>query len=168
MKHATIVRLIILLSFPGSSLHADENLLKRVEGYYTAPARFCSDVEGDKLVSCEGEVQDCMEIKEISMRKAEINIWSTQTNGAECAVSGVASLEGRNLVYMASDLEVKVGETPGVGFSIDLSQPILRIKYINSEKKSWGAPFCGLQARLDRLEFDQKEKKKFGPSCPPE
>ena len=125
-------------------------------GYYTAPATYCSELEGTALKPCDPPVDDWMQIKPIDDTHAQIDIYSLQTNGHECGVSGIAELKGDKLVYVEKDTTLP--QYLGQGFTVALSGQILKIQYL-ADPGLGIPPFCGARARLDRLVFPIERKR---------
>jgi hypothetical protein len=129
--------------------------LAKFAGYYTAPAAYCSELEGTALKPCDPPVEDWMQIKPIDETHAQIDIYSLQTNGHECGVSGIAELKGDKLVFVEKDTTLP--QYLGQGFAVVLSGRTLKIHYLADP--GLGIPsFCGARARLDRLEFSTEKK----------
>jgi hypothetical protein len=128
-------------------------------GYYTAPATYCSELDGTALKPCDPPVEDWMQIKPIDATHAQIDIYSLQTNGHECSVSGVAELKAGKLVFV--EKETKLPQYWGQGFTVELIGKTLKIKYL-ADPGLGIPPFCGARARLDRLEFDIEKKLQVG------
>jgi hypothetical protein len=130
--------------------------LAKFAGYYTAPAAYCSELEGAALKPCDPPVEDWMQIKPIDDTHAQIDIYSLQTNGHECGVSGIAELKGDKLVFVEKDTTLP--QYLGQGFTVVLSGKILKIQYL-ADPGLGIPPFCGARARLDRLEFRIEKKR---------
>ena len=154
----------ILCCFVGL-VDAADNPIKRMEGYYQIPAHSCFSLEGGEYVSCEDRMTDCLSIKAIDGKTAQISVDSWQTNGHECGVSGVAKLQGNSLVYVGGDDDL---DSKGKKFSIDLIDGKLKFRYLNPSNIEMRSPFCGFRASLELLEFDMKVRAPVGPSCPRE
>jgi hypothetical protein len=124
-------------------------------GYYTAPATYCSELDGTDLKPCDPPVEDWMQIKPIDATHAQIDIYSLQTNGHECSVSGIAELKGDKLVFVEKDATLP--QYLGQGFTVALNGKTLKIQYL-ADPGLGIPPFCGARARLDRLEFSTAKK----------
>jgi hypothetical protein len=94
MRRASGYRVALLIAIAPAFAVADQNLLTTMEGYYSVPGRYCSELQGTELRPCMPPSHDCLLVKELDMTSAGIEVSSTQTNGHQCSVSGRAQLKG--------------------------------------------------------------------------
>jgi hypothetical protein len=129
--------------------------IAQFEGYYTAPASHCSRLDGEQLRPCDPPEEDCLLIRRIDATHATIDIDSVQSHGTECGVSGVAELQDQKLVYVE---EKPASPDAGQGIALQLAGKTLKIRYLVAPESDV-APFCGVRARLDWLQFSLAQRK---------
>lgn len=149
---ATIFAIVVAIN-----ARSDVSIVDQLEGYYTAPAKYCSEREGNRLVPCDHpKVEDCLILKRIDSRHMWFSVNSAQSNGASCSVDGVAVADTHGLTYTDND--------PGDGqdfhnvLSIFVKHRAIRFKSANASDRESFAPFCGAHASLDGLEFSLKDR----------
>jgi hypothetical protein len=113
-------------------------------------------MEDRKLVPCDPVPEDCLSIKKIDKDHAQISVYSVQTNGHNCGVSGIAERVGDKLVYTEQG-ELEHGQQ----FAIILSGQTLTFKYL-ATPGTMIPPFCGARASLERVEFSLNKKQPIG------
>lgn len=139
--------------------------LSELEGYYTSRGH-CWAKNGDGSVErCDdgADGDSCLQIRRIDPTHAELSIESSQANGHECGVSGVAELRGDKLVYVQGHAG---NDDDGRGLSVDTSGPELTIKYMDEQEQHFTSPFCAINASLELVAFDKKTRESAdGKSC---
>jgi hypothetical protein len=129
--------------------------ISQFEGYYTAPATHCSRLDGEQLRPCDPPEEDCLLVKRIDETHATIDIDSVQSHGTECGVSGVAELQEKSLVYVEKN---PASPDAGKGIALQLAGKNLKIRYLAAPERD-SAPFCGVRARLDWLQFSLARRR---------
>jgi len=132
---------------------SDSGLIERLEGYYATPSRICP--QGAK--SCDASDTDCMLIRKEADGHAKFYVYSVQENGSQCEVEGVAESRGDSLFYQDTDAD---SDDHGKGFSLVVVNGKVTFKYLaEPDPKVHKPPFCGSQARMDRVQFSLKDKQ---------
>ncbi|MBA3670310.1 MAG: hypothetical protein H0W71_09680 [Sphingomonas sp.] len=96
------------------------------------------DVQGETF-----PVSDEVDIAPTSSKTAEISLELNFFNGATCTISGTAKLEGRILVYRASELE---GWDGGKGCKLKLWKERKSLYWSDGDNSCESA--CGFRGRL--------------------
>jgi hypothetical protein len=146
-----VLALLILL-FPLSAV-SQSDVIRRMEGWYIVPSKYCSLLEEGTLKPCDPVPNDTLSIERIDDLHAQIELYSLQTNGHECEVSGVADRVAEKLVYTEKD---QLGR--GDQFEIAIVGNVIKLKVL-TEAGPAHSPFCGARASLDLLEFPLNEAK---------
>src|ERR1700722_12681741 len=90
------------LLLPVSAM-SQSDAIRRMEGWYIVPSKYCSLLEEGSLKPCDPTEKDTLSIERIDDLHAQVELYSVQTNGHECEVSGVADRVGDKLVYTEKD-----------------------------------------------------------------
>jgi hypothetical protein len=150
----------ILLGFTLSAMAtSDTGLLDRIEGYYVSPSKYCSEFDEGKYKPCDPPTVDCLVIKKLDDYHVKFSVSSTQANGSTCAVEGVAELDGNRLKFIQHNKEDTLSFGKGIFIMFDHGQ--IEFKYQKQPETGTQPPFCGMQARLDRIRFSLSNKEKF-------
>lgn len=155
MRHTRLPPFLLLAVTLGAALDViAADLLDDVAGYYSIPAKRCSEFVAGELVQCGKEVRDCLYIGKKSNRTATVEMWTAQTNWHDCAAHGTATLVGRELHLM---LDQSIEEdVPGQGLRITIGRKTITFSLI--EEPSHGDPFCGARASVSRVVFPRKAR----------
>jgi hypothetical protein len=143
-----ITRALILLLALGAAVgRADDDLLSRVEGTYEVPAQCTQMGLNGEQEPCGPQISDRLVIRRLSELSASFDLYSTQINGHQCAVSGIAQLDGDSLVYVDT-----ANPDPGQGIRIHLGPSEITFSYLKDVSSSL-RPYCGARAYLSRITF---------------
>lgn len=145
--------------------HNADTFLDVVQGYYSAPARYCTELSGDRLVPCASGNRDCMLIKRVDQSHVQLRIYSVQANGHQCGVSGIAAVRDGQIEYVGG---VQDGPDRGKHVIIAMEGGRLTIHYRKDDDSVSRAPVCANEARLDLLQFSIDSKRPVGTNvCSP-
>ncbi len=132
------------------------DLLSSIEGYYESN-KLCDIHMGSRAITpCGNNPDTCMTIKRIDKTHAELHIESFQSNGHECAVDGIAELQGDSLVYVQNNQH---DGDDGRGFKINTKGETLSIKYIEDSASHTDNAFCAINASMERIVFRRASKQ---------
>ena len=134
-----------LIALLGAS---DTSLINTLAGYHSAPAKFCTERDGDTVKRCNPRPNDCLFIRRVDARHAYVHAYSLQTDGHECEAAGVAEVVGDHLL-LKDQGEIRKGER----VEIYIGKGKIRFRYPEDQKDEMIAPFCGAQASLDEIEL---------------
>jgi hypothetical protein len=125
-----------------------------VQGYYSAPS-------GCTLAgkSCKKKFKDCLLIKKIDQKSAEVEVFSTQANQHICAAKGVAKvIDGKLVLYFDAETGAAVQHLSfipqGKGMVIEYKVPA------GGEKMN-----CAPHASFDGLAFKKTSNNTNGRQC---
>lgn len=139
---------------------ASGDILDSLDGYYSTSSGRCSIRDADGTTTdCGDPLDSCLIIKRIDATHAELHVESTQQNGHECGLVGVAELKGKDLVYVQAKQH---NEDDGRGIRIKTTGPQLTIENLPEERPQMTNPFCAINADLGGLAFTKTEKLPAG------
>ncbi len=128
-----------------------------LEGQYAARNVECSVPEGRNQVPCDPGTEDCLLLKKVDPRHLKFHVHSTQRNGIQCEVEGVAARSGDSWIYSETDRSTR---DFGKGFSMTVRNGRLVFQYLEEPDPAVHLPsFCGAQAQIDRIEFALASKQ---------
>ena len=129
-----------------STASAADNPLKQVAGRYEVQSQ-CSVLGDNGYEPCGSEMRDSFVLTWTSDTSASFDLYSVQVNGHQCALSGVAELQGGSLVYVDPKAPGR-----GQGITIQLVAGEIRFAYLPSEP-AHDFRYCGTRASLSRIAF---------------
>jgi len=161
-RRLSFVALTCAMTCGLGAVRGDSSFITSIEGHYVAPARNCTQPEGDEQVPCDPPMEDCMMIKRVDDSHAKLYVYSPQWNGSECGIDGVAELHGKVLRYTELGFDTSRGKKVDVKFE----HGKITFEYVDPPDLA-GAPFCGEHAQLNWVEFDLKKKQPLNhATCP--
>jgi hypothetical protein len=156
MSRATrhLATLACMLSMIAAS---DTNFVDRIQGYYSAPGRLCTDLEGRKYLPCDPPIPDCLKITKVDDTHAKVIVDSFQRNGAECGVEGIAKASGDALEYV--DQSPSYLPASGSKLIIHLTNGVITFESISATPSISGDPFCGAGGQMRWVKFLLRDKR---------
>jgi hypothetical protein len=137
---------VALVSIAGAVL-ASGGALKVLGGRYEVQSQ-CTTLGPNGYEPCGADTRDYFELSWNSEHLASFEVYSVQTNGHQCAVSGIAELQGDSLVYLD-----KASPDPGQGIKIQVNGNSITFSYLKPISARQLPPYCGTRAYLERIRF---------------
>jgi hypothetical protein len=140
--------------FP-QSVYAESVAIDDIQGYYSVPSVNCT-LSGR---SCKKKFKDCLLVKKIDQKSAEVEIFSTQANQHLCGVKGVARvIDGKLVLYFDADAkrDEQHLELNKKGKDVILKLIIKDNEIIRN---------CGAHADFDGLIFKKTSDRPAGHQC---
>lgn len=149
-----------LLNHCGMSVAKDK--IEELEGTYSRPSSGCSyfNAKKNKFSSCKKEFNDCLLIKKINQKKANVEIFSTQGLQYTCSVKAEAKIVNGELILFFDETE----DSQRLQFISDGTSIILKHDVPLGEV----AMNCGAHASFDGLKFKRISKLVKENSCSPD
>jgi hypothetical protein len=152
-----IAALVLVLPIAAAS---DTHLIDRIEGYYSAPGRLCTEFDGGKYVPCNPPYRDCLNLKKVDSTHAYFSVNSFQRNGAECGMEGIAKVGRNSLEYVDHDATDPIAY--GAKLIIHITNGVITFESIAGPSAAGQDPFCGRQGEMRWVKFFLKDKRPFG------
>jgi len=140
------------LVFVTSAVFASGNPLKELGGRYEVQSQ-CTTLGPNGYEPCGADTRDYFQLTWKSDRLASFEVYSVQTNGHQCAISGTAELQGDVLVYLD-----KSSSDQGQGIKIRVTAGSITFSYLKSIPKHQRPPYCGTRAYLENIKFPLEAK----------
>ena len=144
-RSATTVALALALA--ACAVVGADSPLKALGGRYEVQSR-CTTLGPNGYEPCGADTRDFFELAWKSDHSASFEVYSAQTNGHQCAVSGVAELQGDVLVYLD-----KSSPDQGQGIKIQVAAGTITFSYLKPVPSHQLPPYCGTRAYLKNIEF---------------
>jgi len=151
-----IAALVVILPIAAAS---DTSLIDRIAGYYSAPARLCTEFDGEKYVPCNHPYRDCLKLKKLDSTHAYFNVSSVQQNGAVCGMEGIAKIDHNTLEYVDHDSTDPMAY--GAKLIIRVTNDAITFESIAGASAAGQDPFCGRQGQMRWVKFLLKDRRPF-------
>jgi len=135
------------------NLSSASDSIDNMRGYYSSPSTRCTKFSDSKddFISCEREFRDCLMIKRIDQKTADVEIYSTQANQHVCAVNGTAKIiNGKLILYLGVD-----GKEQHLSFISKNNRVLIKQHApIGQQVEN-----CGVHANFDGLSFKMVDRE---------
>ena len=142
-RFATSIALVIV----AWAAFASGGPLRELGGRYEVQSQ-CTTLGPNGYEPCGPETHDYFELTWTSDHSASFEVYSVQTNGHQCTVSGAAELRGDSLVYLD-----KASPDQGQGLKIQVNGGSITFAYLKPIPSHQRPPYCGTRAFLENIKF---------------